>query len=230
MHIGERIRKLRRERDLTQDYMAEKMGVSVAYISKIETGRSDPDTELLRRFATALNVSVRDFFEDELKSSGVQETQEASDAYRTIALGSIPFLGRIAADASGKDSFDDDVSPMATIPYFKTRNQRDLFAIELATQSMLFGDTPILPGDICVFDKSKTPQVGDVVAVEMKTKERLVKIFFHDDGDTIEFRSSNKYVAQQHVTLRKDRIASIAVLVAKFLIGDEQKREYGLTK
>jgi transcriptional regulator with XRE-family HTH domain len=46
MNIGQKIRQIRKSKDLSQEYLAEKMDITAAYISKIENGSSDPDSEL----------------------------------------------------------------------------------------------------------------------------------------------------------------------------------------
>lgn len=62
--VGGKIRKIRRDKELSQEWLAEKIGVTAAYISKIENGHSDPDTELLKQLAEALGVHITDFFSE----------------------------------------------------------------------------------------------------------------------------------------------------------------------
>lgn len=62
----------RRERGLTQEDLAEYMGVSKASVSKWETGQSYPDITLLPRLATYFNISV-----DKLIGYQPQLTKEA---------------------------------------------------------------------------------------------------------------------------------------------------------
>jgi transcriptional regulator with XRE-family HTH domain len=76
MGIGKRIRKLRRDKDLTQEYVAELAGVTPAYISKLENDGTDPDTDLLARLAKAIGVRIVDFFEDD-KPGRVRNAGEA---------------------------------------------------------------------------------------------------------------------------------------------------------
>ncbi len=58
MSIGQRISKLRKENNLSQEYIAEKLGVSRQAVSKWETDRSAPDTYNLISLAELFNVSV----------------------------------------------------------------------------------------------------------------------------------------------------------------------------
>lgn len=58
LQIGTKLAQLRREKGLTQDQLAEKLGVSAPAVSKWETGHSYPDITLLCPLARALGTSV----------------------------------------------------------------------------------------------------------------------------------------------------------------------------
>lgn len=58
MKIAENIRAFRKERGLTQEQLAELMGVSVAAVSKWETKQSVPDVSLMIEMADLFQVSV----------------------------------------------------------------------------------------------------------------------------------------------------------------------------
>jgi transcriptional regulator with XRE-family HTH domain len=56
--IGTRIRIVRRERGLTQDDLAERVGVSRSAVAQWETGRTGQVTGNLSRIAAALGIAV----------------------------------------------------------------------------------------------------------------------------------------------------------------------------
>ena len=56
--IGSRIRVTRRERGLTQDDLATKVGVSRSAVAQLETGRTGQITGNLSRIAGALEINV----------------------------------------------------------------------------------------------------------------------------------------------------------------------------
>lgn len=56
--IGKRIKRERMSRSLTQRELAEKVGVGVPHISKIEADREQPSDELLARFATTFDLDA----------------------------------------------------------------------------------------------------------------------------------------------------------------------------
>lgn len=61
--FGKRIRSLRRVRDLTQEELAESVGCSTEYVSRIERGLVSPSFEILSALATALKVDVSALFD-----------------------------------------------------------------------------------------------------------------------------------------------------------------------
>jgi transcriptional regulator with XRE-family HTH domain len=62
-HVGERLRRWRRQRNLTLDEVASRAGCSPSMVSKIETRKAEASLTLLRRLAAALDVNVAAVFE-----------------------------------------------------------------------------------------------------------------------------------------------------------------------
>jgi len=58
MHIGDRIKKIRKEMQLTQDEFASKLKIHSKQLSKYESGRSIPILEITARIATFCEVST----------------------------------------------------------------------------------------------------------------------------------------------------------------------------
>lgn len=56
--FGERVRKLREQRGLSQAQLAERADLDVTYISGIERGRRNPGLNTLGRVARALGVTL----------------------------------------------------------------------------------------------------------------------------------------------------------------------------
>lgn len=56
MKIGSLIRELRKRRNLTQEELGSRIGVSKAYVSKIESGAQVPRLEQIKKFSDALEV------------------------------------------------------------------------------------------------------------------------------------------------------------------------------
>ena len=58
-----RLKALRQERELSQDALARKVGVSREYIARLETGLHDPPLSTLEKLAKALRVRVTELLE-----------------------------------------------------------------------------------------------------------------------------------------------------------------------
>jgi transcriptional regulator with XRE-family HTH domain len=63
--VGARIRRLRIDRSLTLDELAQASGVSRAMISRIERAEASPTASLLARLCAALGLSLSAFFAEE---------------------------------------------------------------------------------------------------------------------------------------------------------------------
>jgi len=62
--LGTVLKKLRTAKGLTQEQLGNKVGVSDAYITMLETGaRKNPSLDLLERLAKALKVKVGELLE-----------------------------------------------------------------------------------------------------------------------------------------------------------------------
>ncbi len=60
--IGKKIQKRRKEMELSQEELAEKIGVSRAYMGFIEQGRNAPSLEVLEKIAKHLKLPISDLF------------------------------------------------------------------------------------------------------------------------------------------------------------------------
>ena len=61
--LGKQLRFIRKEQDLTQEQLAEKIGVHPTYIGKIESGKSNPSTIMMFKLSRALGVKLSKIFE-----------------------------------------------------------------------------------------------------------------------------------------------------------------------
>lgn len=61
--IGNFIAKLRKERSITQEELAEKLGVNVKSVSRWETGKNMPDHALLKDLCNIFNISINELYE-----------------------------------------------------------------------------------------------------------------------------------------------------------------------
>lgn len=77
VQIGSFLKSLRNEKKLTQEQLAEKLGVSSRSVSRWETGNNMPDISLLIEMSDLYNVDIREILNGERKSETVKdETRE----------------------------------------------------------------------------------------------------------------------------------------------------------
>ena len=74
--IGKRIRTIRQERNMTQEQLAEKVGVGVTHISHIETGSGIPSLQVLIDIINTLDCSA-----DELLCIEVRQARPQYNAW-----------------------------------------------------------------------------------------------------------------------------------------------------
>lgn len=90
--IGKRIQQRRKELNLTQQELADRIQVTNKAISKWETGEGYPDISILNELSIALNMSVDELLGSQHQKNIEKKPSDLSSIYRIILLGSIPLL------------------------------------------------------------------------------------------------------------------------------------------
>ena len=80
---GAFLKELRKEKGITQEQLAEKLGVSGRTISRWETGNNMPDISLLVEIAEYFDVSIPEIIKGERKSEEMKE--EAKEVAETMS-------------------------------------------------------------------------------------------------------------------------------------------------
>jgi len=77
--IGLFIASKRREQSLTQEQLAEKIGVSNKTVSKWETGKTMPDYSVVEQLCQVLNISVSELIAGEEKEPNTKNSSNEAD-------------------------------------------------------------------------------------------------------------------------------------------------------
>ncbi len=75
--IGERIKSLRNERNMTLAELSQQTGLSTSYLSQLERDKTSPSIVSLLEIAKALTVNLRYFFEEEPDNSLAHVTRKS---------------------------------------------------------------------------------------------------------------------------------------------------------
>lgn len=89
MNLGRAIKLCRIQRNLKQSELAEKAGISVAYLSLLEQGKRDPNFSKLEQIADTLNVplSILVFLAaDDEELSGISPELREKMSYTALRL------------------------------------------------------------------------------------------------------------------------------------------------
>lgn len=73
--LGLRIKAYRKQANLSQAELAEKIGKSDDALSNIERGKSLPSFEMIELLSKALNIPLRDFFDFDVRPSSSRHAQ-----------------------------------------------------------------------------------------------------------------------------------------------------------
>ena len=82
--IGARIKAAREAKEITQEQLAEKVGLSATHISVVERGIKAPKLETFIRIANALDVSADSLLLDVLNTSLQITTTELSEQIKLL--------------------------------------------------------------------------------------------------------------------------------------------------
>lgn len=63
--LGEKVKRIRKNRGLTQEELAEMIDISSRNLSNIEVGANFPKSETLEKILKALNITTQDLFEND---------------------------------------------------------------------------------------------------------------------------------------------------------------------
>lgn len=162
MNIGHQIRASRQRKKLSQEQLAELIGVSQDAISSYETGRRMLDIEKAKELAKALDISLFELIGESAAIPGWKN---------------IPVIGEVPAGIPMEEA--QNVVDTVSIPgkdYIDGRT----FALRVIGESM---SPRIIPGDIVIVRTEVDPRNNDVVVVRFDLEKGVtIKRFRRQDG------------------------------------------------
>ncbi|MCI1931967.1 MAG: helix-turn-helix domain-containing protein [Clostridia bacterium] len=81
MEVNDRITFLRNQKGLTVNKLANLAGISQSFLREIELGNKKPTIETLSLVCNALDISLKDFFDDSFKSN-LQKNELQQEIFR----------------------------------------------------------------------------------------------------------------------------------------------------
>ncbi|MBQ4604145.1 MAG: DUF2157 domain-containing protein, partial [Clostridia bacterium] len=90
--VSKNIKKLRNERKLTQDFLAEKINVTRQTVSSWENDRTQPDIEMLGVLADVFGVSLEEIIYGEKRNVGLEATKKDNRKAMNIVFATLGTL------------------------------------------------------------------------------------------------------------------------------------------
>lgn len=90
--IGKILKDYRVKNHLTQEQMAEKLGISVKYVSRIENGNGGVKIETLVHYMNLLGIAPNVVFKDLVRHDEIQWQLDLSDKVSELSQEKIAFL------------------------------------------------------------------------------------------------------------------------------------------
>ena len=153
------LRKLRRDKKLSQGALARELDITQQAVGKWETGRSQPDPEMLRRLADFYSVSA-----DFLLGQAPHGNASPVPAYSAAGEHPIPVVGTVRA-GFGALALEEDCG----VEYARVKDPENYFYLIVRGRSM---EPRIQDGDLALVHRQETLEDGD-----------LGVMVFGDDGE-----------------------------------------------
>ena len=169
-----RIKQLRNEKNINQDVLAKLLGLEIAGISKLETGRVPLKDEYIVKLAEYFGVST-DYI-----------LGKSDNRNNDIAVSKIPILGTVKAgyDWLAEENIVDYITLKENIP-----NVGEYYALRITGDSML----PLLAeGDLVIVHDQDDVESGQTAVILINGEEATVKkVVKTNEG--IELHAMNPY-------------------------------------
>lgn len=96
MNVAEKISKLRKEKNISVNKLANLAGLSQGFVRQIELGEKNPTIESLKLICEALNIDLSDFFKEELEDNKEELIQLLTSISSSLSSHQIKALIEVA--------------------------------------------------------------------------------------------------------------------------------------
>jgi len=201
------IKELRRRSNVTQDKLAEILGVGRSTVSMWEIDASQPDQELINKLADYFNVTT-DYL---LGRANTPEAQKSAPEGALEVL-RIPVLGTIPAGIPIEAI--EDILGEEEVPADWNRGGREYFALRIRGDSM---SPNYLSGDTVIFQKAETCDSGTDCCVMINGYDATFKrIYINERGVTLQPLNSS-YEAMFYTNAEVEEMPVVVLGVVKEL-------------
>jgi len=182
MTLAKRLRKARRERNLTQKELAALVGISQQTVQELESGESKSSNHIMK-FSKALQVKAGWLQFGE----GNDPFEAMSDLYKKIPHGRVPVIEWKQAIQWSIESEDAiNFSGKTIASPCPERKNKNIFSLRIKGDSMIGKNMAFTEGSYIVIDPDQNHKEGDyVVAIKSAAKEAVFRQLITEGGNDI---------------------------------------------
>ncbi len=202
---GDRLKEIRIKQGISQQKLADFLGVDRTTIGKYELKNVTPNTDVLKKMASFLNTT-------EIYLMGFEESSQKKSPIQGVK---IPVLGRVVAgvpiEATTEILDYEEIHPDLAMT-------GEFFALQIKGDSM---SPNLLEGDIVIVKRQNTVESGDIAIVLVNGAEATVKkVKIHENG--IMLVAYNTEVYEPHA-YTNDEIKELPVQILGKVIESRRK-------
>ncbi|HHT71967.1 MAG TPA: helix-turn-helix domain-containing protein [Firmicutes bacterium] len=183
--LGSRLRSLRTEKHLTQEGVANKLGVARATLASWEIGRREPDNEALTKLAEVFGVSV-DYLLG--RTDGPHGTYLPPGAWPVGPMVRVPVLGVIRAGLP--ILADEHIDGWELTPADEVKDGK-YFYLRVTGDSMI--GSRIYEGDLVLVRQQEEVENGEIAVVNVDGENATLKRVYRTNGELILQPDNPKY-------------------------------------
>lgn len=202
------LKKIRKEQEISQQKLADKIGVSRSTIAMWETGASQPDNGMLKRMADFFNVSTDYLLGREFQETNYDWMRANGEYPYNPQVRKIPILGYVAA---GLPMFAEE--QIVDYTYMETKNDGyDYFALKVKGDSM--DAAKISDGDLVIVRVQSYVENGEIAVVRVDNENATIKKYSRV-GNIVQLmpQSFNQNHKVQIYDIEKTRVEVIGKVV-----------------
>lgn len=197
MKIGDKIQQIRKSRKMTQQEVAEKIGISQNHLSQIESGKRGLKVELLPALAKTLGCKIEDFF---------GEGEPPLKVYtESILVPLFPDISLICRDADDvQEALRRAKTDKTEIVFVDPYKDADILASDVFatyTDSDAMTAAGVRKGDIVIVQLDREPHNGDVILACYGTDATpIIRWCYIAPDGSFSLRAANPLYPDIHIT------------------------------
>ena len=208
--MGEKIKLLRAQHELTLEQVAQKVGVGKSTVRKWETGIiANMKRDKISALADALHTTPAYLmgWEDSPEQEGLQKNLNSKPCIVSTSKKKIPLLGNVAC---GEPIYaDQSVEAFISVD----ENMEADFCLRAQGDSMI--NARIFDGDFLFVKKQAMVDDGDIALVIVEDEATVKRVYYDRENNVLQLIPENpKYKILRYVGAELDRIRILGKIVA----------------